>query len=139
MAVLKDTGSVYKGKFWRVCCYYKDWRGELVRHEKRGFATRREAVEYEHMFLAKQTKDINMAFNAFVDIYLRDVTPQLKKSTIANKIQIIDKHIRPYFINYSLSEITSTHILIIATLFLHIPKQKRRASIRMLKIPMIYS
>ena len=52
-----------------------------------------------------------MAFNAFVDIYLRDVTPQLKKSTIANKIQIIDKHIRPYFINYSLSEITSTHIL----------------------------
>lgn len=111
MAVLKDTGSVYKGKSWRVCCYYKDWRGEQVRHEKRGFATRHEALEYERMFLAKQTKDINMAFNAFVDIYLRDVTPQLKKSTIANKIQIIDKHIRPYFINYSLSEITSTHIL----------------------------
>ena len=111
MAVLKDTGSVYKGKSWRVCCYYRDWRGERVRHEKRGFATRHEALEYERMFLAKQTKDINMAFNSFVDLYLRDVTPQLKKSTIANKIQIIDKHIRPYFNELSLSEINSTHIL----------------------------
>ena len=111
MAVLKDTGSVYKGKAWRVCCYYRDWRGERVRHEKRGFATRHEALEYERTFLAKQTKDINMAFNAFVDIYLRDVEPQLKKSTVANKIQIIDKHIRPYFKELSLSEITSTHIL----------------------------
>ncbi len=45
MAVLKDTGSVYKGKAWRVCCYYRDWRGERVRHEKRGFATRHEALE----------------------------------------------------------------------------------------------
>ncbi|MCR4703893.1 MAG: Arm DNA-binding domain-containing protein [Saccharofermentans sp.] len=52
--------SVYAGKAWRVVCYYKDWRGERVRHEKRGFATKHEAVEYEHNFLAKQTKDINM-------------------------------------------------------------------------------
>lgn len=111
MAVSKDTGSVYNGKTWRVRCYYKDWRGERVRHEKRGFATRHEALDYEHNFLAKQTKDINMAFNAFIDIYLRDMEPQLKKSTFANKIQIIDKHIRPYFCNLSLSEISSTHIL----------------------------
>lgn len=111
MAVFKDIGSVYKGKKWRVLCYYTDWRGQRVRHEKRGFETRHDALEYERIFLAKQTKDINMAFNAFVDIYLRDVEPQLKKSTVANKIQIIDKHIRPYFKELSLSEITSTHIL----------------------------
>ena len=111
MAVLKDTGSVYKGKSWRVCCYYKDWRGERVRHEKRGFATKHEAVEYERTFLAKQTKDINISFLFFIDIYLRDMEPQLKKSTLANKVQIIDKHIRPYFKELSLSEISSTHIL----------------------------
>lgn len=111
MAVFKDIGSVYKGKKWRVLCYYTDWRGQRVRHEKRGFETRHDALEYERTFLAKQTKDINMAFNSFVDIYLRDVEPQLKKSTVANKIQIIDKHIRPYFKELSLSEITSTHIL----------------------------
>ena len=111
MAVFKDKGSMYNGKKWRVLCYYTDWRGQRVRHEKRGFETRHDAQEYERTFLAKQTKDINMAFNSFVDIYLRDVEPQLKKSTVANKIQIIDKHIRPYFKELSLSEITSTHIL----------------------------
>ena len=111
MAVFKDKWDTYQGKAWRVVCYYKDWRGERVRHEKRGFETKHDAVEYERTFLAKQTKDINMAFVSFVDIYLRDMEPQLKKSTLANKVQIIDKHIRPYFKNLSLSEITSTHIL----------------------------
>lgn len=111
MAVLKDTGSVYKGKSWRVCCYYKDWRGERVRHEKRGFETKHEAAEYERTFLAQKTQDINMAFCTFVDIYLSDVEPRLKRSSIANKKQIIDKHIRTYFSDMSLSEITPTHIL----------------------------
>ena len=111
MAVSKDTGSVYNGKTWRVRCYYKDWRGVRIRHEKRGFATRHEAVEYEHSFLAKQTKDINMSFDSFVDIYLRDMKPQIKKSTYANKVKIIDKHIRPFFVNVSLAEINNTHIL----------------------------
>ena len=36
MAVFKDSGSVYKGKTWRVVCYYSDWRGERIRHETRG-------------------------------------------------------------------------------------------------------
>jgi integrase len=111
MAVSKDTGSVYNGKTWRVRCYYKDWRGVRIRHEKRGFATRHEAVEYERNFLAKQTKDINMSFDSFVDIYLRDMKPQIKKSTYANKVKIIDKHIRPFFVNVSLAEINNTHIL----------------------------
>ena len=111
MAVFKDTGSVYAGKAWRVVCYYKDWRGERVRHEKRGFATKREAADYEHNFLAKQTKDVNMSFSAFIDIYLRDMTPQLKKSTLASKTNIIEKHIRPFFNNLSLAEISYTHIL----------------------------
>ena len=111
MSVSKDTGSVYNGKTWRVRCYYKDWRGVRVRHEKRGFATRHEALEYERTFLAKQTKNINMSFSSFIDIYLRDIGPQLKKSTVANKVKIIDKHIRPYFKEMSVSEITATHIL----------------------------
>ena len=37
--------------------------------------------------------------------------PQLKKSTLANKTQLIEMHTRPYFKSLSLSEITSTHIL----------------------------
>ncbi len=111
MAVLKDTGSIYKGKTWRVVCYYKDWRGDNIRYEKRGFTSKHEAIEYEHNFIAKHTKDLNMSMDSFIDIYLKDLEPQIKKSTYANKINIIDKHIRPYFKNLTVSEITSTHIL----------------------------
>ncbi len=111
MAVYKDKWNCYQGKAWRVTCYYTNWRGERVRHEKRGFATKHEAQEYERLFLAKQTKDLKMSFSSFIDIYLRDLQPQIKKSTYANKVQIIDKHIRPYFKELSVSEITSTHIL----------------------------
>ena len=52
-----------------------------------------------------------MGFDSFIDIYMEDMKPQLKKSTFANKTQLIEMHIRPYFKSLSLSEITATHIL----------------------------
>ncbi len=111
MTVIRDKWSGYDGSTWRVVCYYKDWRGVNIRHEKRGFATKHEAVQYEHNFLARKTKDINMSFSSFIDLYMEDIKPQIKKSTYANKEQIIKLHIRPFFDNKSLSDITPTHIL----------------------------
>ena len=73
--------------------------------------TKKSAQAYEREFLARKTKDINMGFGTFIDVYLSDVGPQLKQSTMANKENIIESHIRPYFENKSLSEITSTDIL----------------------------
>ena len=43
MAVYKDKWNGYNGDTWRVACYYKDWQGKRVKHEKRGFATKKEA------------------------------------------------------------------------------------------------
>ena len=42
--------SVYKEKngTWRVNYRYTDWNGELKQSTRRGFATRREAVAWEH-------------------------------------------------------------------------------------------
>ena len=111
MAVYKDNGKGYEGRKWKVSCYYTDWTGERKRHIKRGFDTKKDALEYEHIFLAKKSKDINMGFDSFIDIYMEDMKPQLKKSTLANKTQLIEMHIRPFFKSLSLSEITSTHIL----------------------------
>ncbi len=111
MAVYKDKWNGYKGDTWRVACYYKNWKGERKKHDKRGFATKKEAVAYEREFLAKTSKDINMGFNTFADIYMGDIRPQIKASTMATKENIINTHIRPYFENMSLSEITSTEIL----------------------------
>lgn len=111
MAVYKDKWNGYSGDTWRVACWYKNWKGERKKHDKRGFATKKEALAYEREFMAKTSKDINMGFTTFIDIYMGDVRPQLKQSTMANKENIIETHIRPYFANKSLSEISSTDVL----------------------------
>ena len=111
MAVYKDKWNGYSGDTWRVACYYKDWKGERKKHDKRGFATKKEAQAYEREFLAKRSKDIKMGFGMFIDIYLSDMRPQLKQSTMASKENIIETHIRPYFENKSLSDVTATDIL----------------------------
>ena len=41
----------------------------------------RDKLKYEREFLAKTSKDINMGFGAFVDIYMGDLRPQLEAST----------------------------------------------------------
>lgn len=111
MAVYKDKWNGYSGNTWRVACYYKDWKGVRKKHEKRGFETKKEALAYEREFLAKSSKDINMGFNTFVDIYMGDIMPQLKLSTYETKRNIINTHIRPYFENMSLSGVSSTEVL----------------------------
>ena len=111
MAVYKDKRQGNKVNLWRVAVYYKDWQGTRRKHEKRGFKTKREAVEYEQEFTAKMSKNINMGFSTFVDIYLKDKKPQIKYSTYLTKENIINTHIRPYFENKSLAEINSTDIL----------------------------
>ena len=111
MAVYKDRWNGYNGNTWRVAVYYKDWQGVRKKHEKRGFPTKREALAYEREFVAKTSKDINMGFGDYLDIYLSDMRPQIKASTMENKENIINSHIRPYFSDKSLSEITATDIL----------------------------
>lgn len=111
MAVYKDKWNGCKGDTWRVAVYYKDWKGVRRKHDKRGFETKKEALAYEREFIAKTSKDINMGFRTFVDIYMKDIKPQIKASIFATKENIIDAHIRPYFENKSISEICATDVL----------------------------
>ena len=111
MAVYKDKWNGYKGDTWRVAVYYKDWKGIRRKHEKRGFATKKEALAYEREYIAKTSKDTNMGFDTFVDIYMSDIKPQIKLSTYVTKENIINAHICSYFENKSLSEITANDIL----------------------------
>jgi len=49
-----------------------DWQGIKQIHTKRGFATKREALEYEREFLASKSRDLNMLFESFVEIYYQN-------------------------------------------------------------------
>ncbi|MCF0130765.1 MAG: site-specific integrase [Pseudobutyrivibrio sp.] len=107
MSVTKDS----KRGTWTMYTRYTDWQGVVREKRKRGFATKREALEYEREFLLKKAKDINMSFEKFVEIYMDDLRPRLKPSTYENKQYIIRDKILPYFRCKSLAEITPTDVI----------------------------
>ena len=111
MSVFRDTWDGYNGKAWRVYIRYTDWQGKTKQHNKRGFRSKKEALEYEREFVAKKSRDINMGFGTFVEVYLEDVKPQIRITTYETKFHIVKTHILPYFSEKNLSEIDATDIL----------------------------
>lgn len=59
--------GVYKeGKNWKVQVYYKDWKGNRKRKQKRGFRTKGEAKEWERDFLQQQSQGVDIEFTGFI-------------------------------------------------------------------------
>ena len=99
--------GVYKeGKNWKVQVYYKDWKGNRKRKQKRGFRTKGEAKEWERDFLQQQSQGVDIEFGNFLEIYYKDMDVRLRESTMSMKRYIIELKIRPYFEKKVLSEIT---------------------------------
>ena len=98
---------------WKIYLRYVDWQGMKQIHTKRGFATKREALEYEREFLASKSRDLNMLFESFVEIYLNDLKPRIKYNTYLTKVHIIETKIIPYFAKKSIAEITAPDILLL--------------------------
>lgn len=96
---------------WTAYIRYKDWQENKKIHKKRGFATKREALQYERDFLQKKSKDMNMGFLQFVEIYMEDMKPRLKFNTYKTKEYIVNEKIIPYFKNKSISDVTATDVV----------------------------
>jgi len=107
MSVFKDE---HNGS-WYVKLRYTDWTGKHKDTTKRGFKTRREAVQWEADFKARQSGSIDMTFGEFVRIYEEERFPRLKKNTQAMKENIIDTKILPYFRDIKLNAITPAMII----------------------------
>lgn len=104
--------GVYKeGKNWKVQVYYKDWKGNRKRKQKRGFCTKGEAKEWERDFLQQQSQGVDIEFGNFLEIYYKDMDVRLREHTMNTKRYIIELKIRPYFEKKVLSEITVADIL----------------------------
>ena len=63
---------------WYVMARYVNWKGERKQKCKRGFATKKEAQEWERMFQLQNASDLDMSFEAFTELYIRDVKTRLK-------------------------------------------------------------
>lgn len=96
---------------WYVMTRYVDWQGNQKQKCKRGFKTKREALEWERVFHLQQSTDMDMSFESFVDIYKNDIRSRIKETTWLTKVNIIDKKILPYFGKRKISEIQTKEVI----------------------------
>lgn len=102
MPAYKDS----KTGTWFVKFYCKDWTGENKQIKKRGFATKREALDYERNYKIRQENNLDMTFGEFWKLYTEDVKNYVKLNTWITKEHIVDTKILPYFKNLKMNEIT---------------------------------
>ena len=107
MAVIKNN----KTGMWEVRTYYKDLTGARKQKTKRGFAKKSEALEWERNFKLKEDQSISMSFKSFVDIYLTDLEPRIKRNTFLTKKHIIETKILPYFGKRKLDDIRTLDVI----------------------------
>ena len=55
---------------WYVMARYVNWKGERKQKCKRGFATKKEAQDWERMFQLQNASDLDMSFEAFTELYM---------------------------------------------------------------------
>ena len=107
MAAYKDEA---RGT-WYVSFHYNDWTGKNKRKLKRGFRTRKEALEYEQKFLLQQATNLDMMFADFYKLYEEDLKPKLKLNTWRTKDVIFQKKLIPYFKDKKMNEISPADII----------------------------
>lgn len=107
MAAYKDEA---RGT-WYVSFHYNDWTGKNKRKLKRGFRTRKEALEYEQKFLLQQATNLDMRFADFYKLYEEDLKPKLKLNTWRTKDVIFQKKLIPYFKDKKMNEISPADII----------------------------
>ena len=82
---------------WYANFYYTDWLGEKKHKCKRGFASKKEAKEWEMHFLDRRSKDPTILFSSLVNNYLEDMESRLKPTTLEGKRYIFESKITPFF------------------------------------------
>ena len=96
---------------WFVKFYVKDWTGKNKQVKKRGFATKREALEYERSYKVRQECNLDMTFEDFFKLYSEDMELRLKRNTWLTKEHIIRTKILPYFRLLKMNEITAADVI----------------------------
>lgn len=98
------------GKTWRLNISYKDASGKLKQKTKRGFKSKKEALEWEREFFYKEEFSSEMSFQSLYELYMEDMESRLKKNTIKTKEKIIELKILPFFKDIKINEITPIKI-----------------------------
>lgn len=100
-----------KQNTWYCQFYYEDWQGNKKKKQKRGFKTKKEALEWERNYKLSANANMDMTMGAFIEIYFRDKAGELKERSAKNKRYMIEAHVLPYFENKPMNSITPSDII----------------------------
>ena len=106
MSVTRDKNT---GK-WMSQIRVKDWTGKEIHKKKRGFKTKKEALQWEQDFISQADGSLGMKFKDFVALYMKDADPRLRETTLANKHYLFNKKVLPYFDEMPINAIKPTDI-----------------------------
>ncbi|MCI5893549.1 MAG: site-specific integrase [Clostridiales bacterium] len=101
----KKTGK------WYASFYCTNWKGVREKKMKRGFETKKAALEWEREFLRQSTADLDMRFETFVGLYVSDLKQRLRENTFITKENIIYKKILPFFKDKKMNAITAKDVI----------------------------
>lgn len=96
---------------WIVELSYKNSFGKTVRKKKRGFATKKDAKNWEVEFLNMASGSMEMSLKDFVEVYFKDKDMELKERSKKNKRYMIERHIIPFLGDEKMADITSAMLL----------------------------
>lgn len=94
----KDQGT------WFVKFYCCDWSGKRLQIKKRGFVTKKEALEYEKNYKARKEGDMDITFGEYYEIYKEDMIGRLKRNTWLSKEHLIRTKLLPKFLCEEMEE-----------------------------------
>lgn len=101
-----------KRNTWYVAYRFKNRKGEYEQVWKRGFKTKKEALNWEMESKLKDKDSLRMTFETFVkDVYFPTISKRIKESTLTTKTNIINIHILPFFKNYKMDDISTADVI----------------------------
>lgn len=85
--------------------------GKNKKKTKRGFKTKKAAMEWEREFILSGSNDLSMTLASFVDAYRNDMHLKIREHTWQTKNAIINSAILPYFGKMPLNSIKATDVM----------------------------
>ena len=95
---------------WEALFYYTDYKNERRKKHRRGFNTKKEALEFEREFLAQSQFSIEMTFKSLYSLYHNDMESRIKKTTMETKEYIVNTKLLPFFEKMKVKDIKPIHI-----------------------------
>ena len=105
--------SAYKDKergTWFCKFTYTDETGARRQKKKRGFKTRKEALDWERLYLLNTGDTCPVTFEELLDAYLMDLESRCRETTLTTKRYVLETRILPYFGNKKLEDISPADI-----------------------------